>query len=115
MSVLAATSAHSQATIPALKDVFKDAFKVGTALAPRHLDGEDTVGVQLIKKHYNTISPENVLKWEVVHPLPDIYDFSASDRFVEFGEKNGMFIVGHTLAGHSQVPRWVFQDSTGKP
>ncbi len=34
---------------------------------------------------------------------------------MEFGEKNGMFIVGHTLAWHSQTPRWVFEDSTGKP
>ena len=110
---LCAGVAHAQANVPALKDVFKDAFKVGTALAPRHFDGEDKRGVALIERHFNTISPENVLKWEVVHPLPHIYNFGAPDRYVEFGEKRGMFIVGHTLAWHSQVPRWVFQDSAG--
>jgi len=49
----------------------------------------------------------------LVHPEPDKYDFAASDRFVEFGEKHGMFIVGHTLVWHNQTPSWVFQDEKG--
>src|SRR3989454_988606 len=32
-----------------------------------------------------------------------------------FGERDGMFIVGHTLVWHQQTPRWVFQDSSGNP
>jgi len=34
---------------------------------------------------------------------------------VEFGEKNGMFIVGHTLVWHNQTPRWVFEDEKKQP
>jgi endo-1,4-beta-xylanase len=56
-----------------------------------------------------------VLKWSEVHPQPATYNFGPSDRYVDFGVKHKMFIVGHTLAWHSQVPRWVFQDSAGKP
>jgi endo-1,4-beta-xylanase len=51
----------------------------------------------------------------VVHPQPTTFDFSQSDAYVAFGEANGMFIVGHTLVWHSQVPRWVFEDADGKP
>ncbi len=69
----------------------------------------------IVKAQFNTISPENVLKWESVHPRPDGYAFDAPDRYVAFGEKNDMFIIGHTLVWHSQVPRWVFQDDKGEP
>ena len=59
------------------------------------------------------------MKWERIHPRPDAglagYDFANADKYVEFGKKNGMFIVGHCLIWHSQVPRWVFQDAEGKP
>ena len=41
--------------------------------------------------------------------------FRLADQYVEFGQKNGMFIVGHTLVWHSQTPKWVFQDDKGNP
>ncbi|CAN5436052.1 endo-1,4-beta-xylanase [soil metagenome] len=98
-----------------LKEVFRDDFRIGTAVSPRQFEERDSVAVAIITKHFNTISPENVLKWEVVHPRPDVYDFSQSDRYVAFGERHGMFIVGHTLTWHSQTPKWVFEDSAGHP
>lgn len=97
----------------ALKEVFKNDFKIGGALNPRHFFEQDTRGAEIVKTHFNTITPENVLKWALVHPEPGKYDFAAPDRFVEFGEKHGMFIVGHTLVWHNQTPGWVFQDDKG--
>jgi endo-1,4-beta-xylanase len=95
----------------ALKDIFKGDFMIGVALNQRQFTQEDTNGAALVKRQFNAISPENVMKWESIHPRPgpDGYSFEAADRYVEFGEKNGMFIVGHTLIWHSQTPRWVFQ------
>jgi endo-1,4-beta-xylanase len=98
-----------------LKDLFRGAFLVGAALAPQQFTGRDTASVALIRREFNAISPENVLKWERVHPEPDRYDFGPSDAYVAFGQRNGMFVLGHTLVWHSQVPRWVFQDADGKP
>ncbi|HMP83689.1 MAG TPA: endo-1,4-beta-xylanase [Verrucomicrobiota bacterium] len=102
---------------PALKDTFKDKFLIGTALNPRQFTGQDQRGVELIKTHFNSVTPENVLKWALVHPRPGTngYDFDAADRFVEFGERNGMTIIGHTLVWHSQTPRWVFEGNNGQP
>jgi endo-1,4-beta-xylanase len=122
-----ALAACSRATAPAtasatrasqgqgLKDTFRSAFLVGAALAPKTFEELDAANAALVKREFNTISPENVLKWVVVHPQPDRYDFAPADAYVAFGERNGMFVIGHTLVWHSQVPSWVFQDAQGQP
>jgi endo-1,4-beta-xylanase len=98
-----------------LKDAFAGSFRIGAAVNERQFTGRDSIGATLIRRQFNTITPENVLKWESVHPRLGTYDFSAVDRYVDFGTRNGMFVVGHTLVWHSQVPRWVFQDAAGNP
>jgi endo-1,4-beta-xylanase len=99
----------------ALKDVFRGAFLVGTALNVDQFYGRDAGAVALVKRHFDVVSPEDVLKWECVHPRPGVYDFAAPDRYVEFGRRNGIAVIGHTLVWHSQVPRWVFEDAAGRP
>jgi endo-1,4-beta-xylanase len=84
-------------------------------LNPSQYRETDPVAVAIVRQHFNTITPENDMKWERIHPAPDRYNFEPADKFVEFGEKNGMFIVGHTLVWHSQTPKWVFEDAEGKP
>ena len=112
-----AAAAQSGAGAPArgLKDAFRDAFLVGAALAPQQFFERDTASVALIRREFNAVTSENVLKWERVHPQPDRYEFEPSDGFVTFGEKYGMFIVGHTLVWHNQTPRWVFENAEGQP
>jgi endo-1,4-beta-xylanase len=99
----------------ALKDVFRNAFMVGAALNQNQFEERDPRGAAIIRTQFNTITPENVLKWEAVHPQPGVYAFDAPDRYVRFGTDNGMFVIGHTLVWHSQTPRWVFEDAAGKP
>jgi endo-1,4-beta-xylanase len=111
----ASASATSAAQGQGLKDKFRSAFLVGAALAPKQFEEQDVANAALVKREFNTISPENVLKWVIVHPQPNQYDFAPADKYVAFGERNGMFIIGHTLVWHSQVPAWVFQDAQGQP
>ncbi|GAB2780045.1 endo-1,4-beta-xylanase [Hymenobacter luteus] len=98
-----------------LKDAFKKDFYVGAALNNRQISGQDARSVALVKQHFNTISPENLLKWEAVHPKPDTYNFKPADDYVAFGQQNKMFTIGHTLMWHQQTPKWVFEDAEGKP
>src|SRR5579883_229421 len=107
-----AAAASAQTT---LKDAFQKAFRIGAAINQAQFEERDTRAVSIIKAQFNTISPENVLKWESVHPRVDGYNFAEADHYVEFGERNHMFIIGHTLVWHSQTPRWVFQNDKGEP
>jgi len=106
------TNQRAQST-PSLKDVFKSDFMIGAALNRRQFSEEDVRALPIIKSQFNTISPENQLKWQSIHPQPDKYDFDGADRYVAFGEKYGMFVIGHTLVWHNQTPAWVFEDGKG--
>src|SRR5689334_23324354 len=75
---------------PSLKDAFHDSFHIGAAVNAAQFTEEDARGAALIKQQFNSITPENVLKWERVHPKPGVYDFDLPDRYVAFGEKNHM-------------------------
>ena len=109
---LAASVLPAQTT---LKDAYKDFFYIGSAINPRQFNETDAAGAAIVKAQYSTISPENDLKWSNVHPQPNVYNWGPADKYVEFGEKNHMFIVGHCLVWHSQVPAWVFQGENGAP
>ena len=98
-----------------LKDAFKNDFLIGVALNESQFTGKNARETALVKAQFNSISPENTLKWEAIHPELDEYNFDPADRYVAFGQKNGMFIVGHTLIWHSQTPESVFQDDKGNP
>lgn len=99
---------------PALKDVFKNDFLIGAALNPSQFCESNALAAALIKRQFNTVTPENVLKWEHVHPEPGRFDFKLADDYVDFGRKNGMAIIGHTLVWHSQTPAWVFEEQPGQ-
>jgi endo-1,4-beta-xylanase len=88
-------------------------LRLGVALNLAQSDGRDAPATAIIERHFDSISPENLLKWERVHPEPDRYDWSPADRYVEFGRSRGMFVVGHVLLWHQQTPAWVFAGDAG--
>src|ERR1035437_5570128 len=101
--------------LPTLKEAFKNDFRIGAAISGNQIMGKDSVAMAIVVEHFNTITPENLMKWDSIHPRPGVYNFEKADRYVEFGEKNHMFIICHTLVWHNQVPKWVFQDGSGNP
>jgi len=128
--LLAAAGIAHAADGPTLKDAYKDDFFVGVAInrtiatgtavradnVNRTLD-EVRSDIALVKQQFNQIAPENDLKWALIHPREgaDGYDFAPADAYVDFGVRNNMYIVGHTLVWHSQTPNWVFAGTNPPP
>ena len=97
-----------------LKDYFKDDFLVGAAIGTDIFSRNDKEMLNLIAREFSTITTENAMKWQPVHPSKNKWNFDVPDKFVEFGQKNGMHIQGHVLVWHSQVPNNLFEDNNGK-
>jgi endo-1,4-beta-xylanase len=110
--LLGALAAAGEA--PPLKAVAPSGLRLGVALGQRHSDGRDEAALAIATRHFNQVTPENLLKWEAVHPEPGRFDFEPADRFVALGERHGMFVVGHVLLWHQQTPAWVFAGRGGK-
>lgn len=112
--VLAAAGCSSKTEEPkGIKDAFEGKFYIGTALNEAEIRGIDTTGVDLVKTHFNSIVAENCMKNEEIHPAEDVWNFELADKFVEFGEANDMFIIGHCLVWHSQLAKWFAYDENG--
>lgn len=98
---------------PVLKDVYKNKFLIGVALNRSQANQQNKEEVELIKKHFNSIVAENDMKWGLIHPQKDQYNFEHADKLVAFGQENNMFVVGHALVWHSQLAPWVFKADDG--
>ena len=98
-----------------LKEVYKNAFLIGTAVSPVITSGKDKPSQDIVIKHFNSITVENVMKAALINPEPGVYNYGPADEYVAFGEKNKMFIIGHTLVWHNQCPPWFFTNASGKP
>jgi endo-1,4-beta-xylanase len=55
---------------------------VGAAVRPTQLSETDYAST--LAREFNMLEPEDALKWEVVHPARESFDFSQADRIVDF-------------------------------
>jgi endo-1,4-beta-xylanase len=86
-----------------LKTSYKNCFLIGAALNAAQIEEKEPNAAILVPQQFNTITSENIMKAEVIHPEWDTYNFDLADKFVAYGKKNNMFVVGHTLVWHSQL------------
>ncbi|SDC21450.1 endo-1,4-beta-xylanase [Pelagirhabdus alkalitolerans] len=94
----------------ALKEHFKDEFLIGAAVNQNTIDQD----ADLLKTQFNSITAENEMKFEEIHPEPGQYDFTIADRFLKFAEDHDIKMRGHTLVWHNQTPDWFFKDDKGE-
>ncbi|OWW24722.1 1,4-beta-xylanase [Zobellia sp. OII3] len=90
-----------------LKKLYEENFYIGAAVNDQIVTEKNAKALDVLKKEFNSISPENVMKWAEIHPTPDSFYFDMADKYVALGKKNKMHVVGHTLLWHSQIGPWM--------
>jgi endo-1,4-beta-xylanase len=90
--------------VPPLRSV-AGARRIGAAVEVRHL--REPAFARALAANFNSVTPENDMKWARVEPIPGQFAFAAGDALVAFAEQNGMRIRGHTLVWHTQLAPWV--------
>jgi len=90
-----------------LSNHFKNHFHIGAAINENTILGNDNKSKEIVVSEFNSITPENSLKWMFIQPLPGKFDFKVSDKYVNIGSKNGMYTVGHALIWHSQLAEFM--------
>ncbi|WP_405896570.1 endo-1,4-beta-xylanase [Streptomyces sp. NBC_00727] len=81
-------------------------LRIGTAVDMTAL-ADDAPYRAKAASEFSSVTPENVMKWEVVEPSRGTYDWAAADELVDFARANGQLVRGHTLLWHNQLPAWL--------
>lgn len=79
---------------------------IGSAVSGNWLT-TDKAYAGLVSREFTLLTPENSMKFEVIHPALDRYDFFDGDLVVKFAQQNGLRVRGHTLVWFNQLPKWV--------
>ena len=118
-SLITAPVYEIQNDIPSLKDVYSPYFKFGGAVTDTELANESAQN--LIKKHYNSLTPGNELKPESLldqkacqeqgNNVNPIINIASARNILDFCRDNNISVRGHVLVWHSQTPGWFFKEN----
>ena len=79
---------------------------VGSAVAAQTLNSEADYR-SVLTREFDSVTPENEMKWAVVEPNRGQFNWSGADAIVNYARQNGKTVRGHTLVWHSQYPSWL--------
>ena len=67
---------------------------------------EDESFRKLLAEQYSIVVPENCLKWNILRPTAETYNFADADSLVAFAEAHNMKVRGHNFVWHEALPGW---------
>ncbi|WP_158853524.1 endo-1,4-beta-xylanase [Saccharothrix deserti] len=103
VAFLATTSASAASTLGA--SAAQSGRYYGAAVAAGRLGDSTYVG--LLNREFDMVTAENEMKMDATEPNQNQFSFANGDRIVNHALAQGKRVRGHTLAWHSQQPRWM--------
>ncbi|HEY5835153.1 endo-1,4-beta-xylanase [Streptomyces sp.] len=81
-------------------------LKIGTAVHAGALTSES--GYQdRVRYGFGSVTPENAMKWALVEPRRNTYDWTSADAVVDFATAHNESVRGHTLVWGKSLPGWL--------
>lgn len=96
-----------------LRQAAGDRLLVGTALSSDNLQQPQLAN--LIATQFACLTAGNEMKPDFLQRVRGTFTFDGADKIVAFAQSHGMQVIGHTLCWHEQTPKWMFEDTQGKP
>src|SRR5215469_7935459 len=87
------------------REAERSGLLVGKAARPEQLS--EQAFAETLAREYNTVEPEDAMKWWVVRPDAATFNFGPADRLVDFARLHGMKVRGHTLVWDHSNPKWL--------
>jgi endo-1,4-beta-xylanase len=84
----------------------KVGLRIGTAVNMNKLNVDATY-TGIVGSQFNTVTPENVMKWDTIEPTQGVFNYGPADQLVTFAQQHGQLVRGHTLLWHNQLPSWL--------
>lgn len=102
----------STGALQSIASQYRSDFQVGAAaaLAPSVSDSE--YRSILYGGNFGSITTENALKWQFIHPQPEMYDYTNADSLIEIAQQHNLNVHGHTLVFGEANPAWIQALST---
>lgn len=97
---------ETKETIPLRSLAEKQELFIGSAVNSKNLIG-GTQYEKILSTEFNMVTTENDMKFSLIHPEKNTYDFSKADQIVDFAMENNQKVRGHTLVWHNQIPDWI--------
>jgi len=108
-AALDATCGGMNTSATTLKDKYAGCFPIGAAVDAQSY----TTHGPILKDHFNSITPENDMKFDALEPSENSFSYTNADKIVDFARSNNMKVRGHTLVWYSQNPSWLFSNGSG--
>ena len=96
------------ASEPLRAEASASGLRVGAAVSADLLR-HDVAYRTALAGHFNSLTPENAMKWTVTRPGPDEWNWTDADLLVDFADAQSMEIRGHTLTRGSAAGNGVSQ------
>jgi endo-1,4-beta-xylanase len=70
---------------------------------------KDAIALETMASEAGIFVSEGCLKWDQTEPFPGTFNFDDGDSMLDFAERHGMTMHGHTLVWYAANPPWVSQ------